>query len=305
MAKGATSGGQSIPANSKTSSGTTTSTPSPEAQALIAQALPGVTSLQNFKLPDYSAIAPFDPLQVQGQDAAVKAALGSQSQIADQTARQLQFLSGDVLYPSSNPALSQTISNATQRSTDQLLNAALPAVRNSAVQAGQFGGSRQGIAEGQAIKGAAQAAGDTAANIASAGYGQGLNAFTQGLQLSPGISQLQLAPALTLSGVGDVKQQLQQALLGQQYNTDITNQLLPFLSSQQLLAAASGLPGGTVSTQGTSNADIKKAVLPHSNPVSSALGGAAQGAALGSMLFPGVGTAVGAGAGALLPFLLG
>ena len=70
----------------------------------------------------------------------------------------------------------------------------------------------------------------------------------------------------------------------------------PFIKSQQLVSAATGLPGGTLYSTGNT---------PTPNPISGALGGAATGASLGAIGGPPgmlAGAAIGAGAGTL-PFL--
>ena len=110
-----------------------------------------------------SAVAPFDPSQTAGQNLALGAASGAQTDLAQAGASAGEFLLGDVLFPDTNPALGRTIEASTQPIIDQLLQQALPRIRSEATSAGQFGGSRQGIAEGLATTGAARAVGDTAA----------------------------------------------------------------------------------------------------------------------------------------------
>jgi hypothetical protein len=169
----------------------------------------------------------------------------------------------------------------------------LPGIR-SEFGGGNYGSSRQGIAEGLAAGRTAQAAGDTASKLAQNEYESNLNATLKAYGLLPTVQGAQTAGALTTSGVGDVQQAHNQALLNQQVGNFNYDQYAPFLQSQDIISLLTGLPGGTTTTTANN---------PSSAGPMQALGGAAAGATLGSALFPGVGTALGAGAGALLPFL--
>jgi hypothetical protein len=204
------------------------------------------------------------------------------------------MLSSNFLNPDTNPAVQGAISAATRPIYQNLTEQALPAIRGEAVTTGNFGGNRQGIAEGLASRGASQAAGDTGSKLAEAAYENNVNAQLKAMGLLPTVQSAQVAPAITTSGVGDVRQNLAQAQLGEQVQNFNWDQMAPFLQSKEIMSLLQGLPGGaTVSTGNT----------PQANPALQALGGAASGAALGSALLPGVGTGIGAAGGALLPFL--
>lgn len=274
---------------------TATTTPSPQAQELMNLALPGVRDFAATVPQRYqgSTVAPFDPFQVAGQGMALNAA-GTQSGLASGGAGAESSLFGDIWNPSHNPNLQGSIDAATRPITQNLTETQLPAIRNEAVQTGNFGGSRQGIAEGIASRGASQAIGDTSAKIAQGEYDTNINAQLKALGLLPTVQGAQTQPATTTSGVGDVRQAMQQALLGQTVGNFNYDQYAPFLQSQDILSLAQGLPGGTTTTTGS---------VSQPNMATSTLGGAAAGASLGTALFPGAGTAVGAGAGALLPWL--
>ncbi len=238
---------------------------SPEQKALIE---PTISIFQDYlqnpaQLPDYSQIAGFDPIQLQAQEQLLEG-VGNQQQTVGGASDALQFLMGDVLRPESNPALQGYIDAATRPITENLLEEVLPGLRGSAVTAGQFGGSRQGIAEGLATGRAARAIGDTAANVANQGYAQGLRALTEGVGLAPTVAQAQTIPGLTTGAVGDVRRSLSQAQLSEQAFRDMYEQLAPFLAAQEVAAIASGLPGGTSTTT---------APGPRTNPLQLALGG--------------------------------
>ncbi len=223
-------------------------------------------------LPDQSYVAPFNPAQTSGQSQVLSAASGPQQHLADSGANASDFLLGASLHPSSNPALQEYMNTAAQPISDQLTHSTLPAIRGSAVTAGQFGGSRQGIAEGLASQGTSRAIASSDANIANAGYAQGLDSFTKALGLLPQTTNLQTVPGLTTSGVGDVQQALQQALLGEQSGRWSYENQFPLVVGQQIAGIASAFPGGTSTTTGTA---------PQSNPINQAIGGAS---ALGGLL---------------------
>lgn len=225
---------------------TTTTQIAPQAQQLLDLAMPQLTNFagQIPQIQSQQKVAGFDPLQLQGQQQVLDQT-GAQGNIVGSAGTGNQFLtSGDVLHPGSNPALQATIDAGVRPIIETLMEQALPTIRGGAVTNGQFGGSRQGIAEGLATGRAAQAVGDTSAKIASAGYGQGLDAMTKGLQLAPSIASAQSLPGLTTSGVGDVRQGLEQAKL----TSNMQSQLLPLMFGKELAGIAAGIPGGSSTT---------------------------------------------------------
>lgn len=224
----------------------------PEQKQLIGQAMPFLQQFaQNPGTPyQGSTVAGFDPSQVQGQNMAIGSALGLQQPTVGSAANANQFLtSGAALSPSSNPALQESIRASTSDVTDQLLRATLPAIRGEAVTTGNFGSSRQGLAEGQAIGDAASQATRRASEIANQGYQSGLDAMVKGVSLAPGTAQAGVIPALTMSGVGAERQGLQQMLLDemlQQYNTERFD---PMMIGQGLLGSMQMIPtAGSTST---------------------------------------------------------
>jgi hypothetical protein len=202
-------------------------------------------------------------------------------------------MSPDALDITKNPGLAGNIEAATRPIEQQLTESTLPAIRDSAEKSGNFGSSRQGIAEGLASGRASQAIGDATSGIVSKAYDTNVNAQLKALGLLPSTVGTQTTGDLTTSNVGDVRQGMSQALLGQDVSNFNYDQLAPYLQSKDIMSLLTGLPGGT--TQTTSSG-------PQKNPLTSALGGAAAGASLGSMFGP-VGTAGGAGLGTLLSFL--
>ena len=124
--------------------------------------------------------------------------------IAASAAQGQQFLaSGDVLSPESNPALQQYIDLANQATTRGFRQGVLPSLRGQAVQVGNVGSSRAGIAEGLASQGLTQQIAQQTAGLASAGYGQGLDAMGRGLALAPQTAGLQTVRGDILTGAGE------------------------------------------------------------------------------------------------------
>jgi hypothetical protein len=269
---------------------------SPEQRQLLNLAMPGVTQFASSVPQRYpgTAIAGFDPSQVAGQEGALGSAPVQTNLGRAGAGTTMDWLQPGALDIRNNPGLQGNIEAATRPITRALTESALPAIRDSAERSGNFGGSRQGIAEGLATGRAGEAIGDTTSKIVSDAYSQNLNAQMKALGLLPQTQGAQTTGDLTTSAVGDTRQALAQALLGEKVGGYNYDQLAPFLQSKEIMSLLSGLPGGTA----TSTASV-----PQKNPLTQALGGAATGASLGSALFPGVGTAVGGGIGALLPFL--
>ena len=274
---------------------TTTQVLSPEQRQLMNLAMPGVTEFAASVPQRYggSTVAGFDPSQTAGQEGALTSA-GTQTDLARSGAGTTAgWLDPNVLDVSNSPLMQRNI-EAAQRPVWQALNEqALPQIRGAADATGNFGSSRQGIAEGLATGRAAQGAFDSAGNILTKAYDTNVNAQLKALGLLPSTIGTQTTGDITTSNVGDVRQGMAQSLINQDVSNFNYDQLAPFLQSKEIMSLLTGLPGGsTVST----------ASVPQKNQLTSALGGAASGASLGSMFGP-IGTGVGAGVGGLLSFL--
>jgi hypothetical protein len=274
---------------------TTTQVLSPEQRQLMNLAMPGVTEFAA-KVPQRyqdSTVAGFDPSQVAGQEGALQSA-GTQKALAGGGAgTTLDWLNPNALDITKQPGLQGNIEAATRPITQALTEQALPAIRDSAERSGNFGSSRQGIAEGLASGRASQAIGDATSGLVSKAYQTNVDAQLKALGLLPSTINTQTTGDLTTSNVGDVRQSMAQALLGEKVGNFNYDQMAPFLQSKEIMSLLTGLPGG--STMSTASG-------PQKNPLTGALGGAAAGASLGSMFGP-PGMAVGAGIGGLLPFL--
>lgn len=254
----------------------------------------------------------FNPLETQGQDAAVSAAQGVIQNLASQAAGTNSFLMNPALLsPDSNPYLSAQGDAVARKATDNLTQNILPALRSGSVVASGFnsgGNTRQGIAEGLAVGNTNRDITDALASLYGGAYQSGLSTLGAAVDRNAGVAAQQLSPAAILSGVGAQRRDLAQA----QSNQDVNNannqaalaaqlqwlqQQLPFLQASQLYGLVGSLPGGT----GVSTAT---GAQPSGNPFTGALGGAATGASIGSLI-PGIGTTVGGGLGGILGLLGG
>ena len=117
-----------------------------------------------------------------------------------------------------NPYLGSYMDAATRPLQQQLDMQTMPGIRASYGDAGQYGSSRQGVAEGVAQGLTNQAIGDTRAQIANQAYGQGLSAQASALgqsldqqskamALYPQLMQAGLTPSNIYSSVGNTQQQ--------------------------------------------------------------------------------------------------
>lgn len=277
---------------------TTTFKPSKQQMELYNLAKPGILEWSATVPERYggSTIAPFDPLQVAGQNLALGAA-GSQAGLSEGAVNANQFLMGDIWNPASNPYLTGAIDAAVRPITQKYQEVVRPNIRDEFAQAGQqFGGSERIGAEARAGADYLSQVGDTSSKLVQDQYGNNLTAMLRALALAPQTQGTTLAPAQTVSGIGDIRQAFAQALLGEDVGNYYYDENAKYLQSKELLALMAGLPGGSV--QSTANNPPQAPLWQRS------LGGAASGASAGSMFGP-FGAVAGGGLGAILPFLSG
>lgn len=149
------------------------------------------------------------------------------------------FLLTQSLDPATNPNLQGYLDMVNNRLNTQYQNQVVPGLRGGAVEAGNVGGSREGIAQGLAAQGLLQAQGDASSQIAQGAYGQGLNAITQGLSQTPGLVNAGLAAPEALTKASGLQASADQA----GYQGELQN-------LQNYLNLVSGNYGGTTTTTG-------------------------------------------------------
>ena len=171
-----------------------------------------------------------------------------------------------------NPYVKDMAAQAAKDAYAQL-NPALAGIRGGAIQSGGYGGGRQGIAEGTAIAGAADAANAAAAGIYSDAYRTGLGHQSQTLGQTGGIINAGFQPYTQLGQSGAEQQAREQRLIEDAKAAHDFQQNLPYNRLDQYSGAISGV-GGLMGNAGSST-----------SPGMSTLGQAGQAAMLGSTLF--------------------
>ena len=101
-------------------------------------------------------------------------------------AQSLNFLTQAAPFAETNPYLQSFMRASAQPLVQQFTEEAMPSIGNAFSQAGLTGSSRQGIAEGIAARGLADAISRSNLALASQGYSQGLDAMMGGLGLGQG-----------------------------------------------------------------------------------------------------------------------
>lgn len=270
-----------------------------------------------------NTVAGMDPLQTQAINAtgqnigATNAAFGQAGQTAAGVAGFTpgSFLSGNIgAYM--NPYI-QNVEQAALGNMNQAFQQGLNTIADRSINAGAFGGSRQGVAEGVAASEMARQYGDLSAQLRAQGFGQASNMMQSDMDRQMAGQQLNLQAAgmqgdLATAGQSAYLQSLQAAMAAGQMNQDQAQALLaqdaarydanrnyPLEQMNIRLAALGGtqVPTSSTTTRPTSG-----------NFLTGALGGALTGASLfgtggalaGAGGITGLGGAgIGAGLGAL------
>jgi hypothetical protein len=276
---------------------TTTPILSPQQTELMNLAMPGIRSFAANVPQRYQGeqVAGFNPTQQTAQDMLTSGAVPAQSDLARSGQSVSDFYTGGNIWdPSVNANLRGAIDAAVRPITENYQQTVMPEIRSSAGAGPNFGGSRQGTAEGIASNAYMRNVGDTASKITQNEYETNVNAQLKALGLLPQTIQAQTAPGATEGAVGDVQQAQDQARINEQVANWNFDQYAPFLQSQELMSLFGALPqGGVTSTANT----------PQASPFMQALGGAGTGAAIGGAVGGPVGAGVGAVGGATLPFI--
>ena len=242
-----------------------------------------------------STVARFDPATVRAQQNIEGTAVPQAQGLVDSLASTSQdILSGKFLDPNQDPTLQGSLDAIARPVNESLTEQFLPNIRSGAVANRSVGGSRQGIAEGIAGRGASNAIADASASLLSTNRLAGMDQITKTLALGPGTANAQAIPASILDAVGRQRQGLEQANI----NENIDRHNFGETEEDRRLANFASIISGNFGSQSTSTGSGTRGP----SQLEGALGGAATGAAVGSA-FPGYGTAIGAGVGAIFGFL--
>lgn len=245
-------------------------------------------------------VVPYSSDTLTGQNLARTSANTIAGDINPSLVNATQFGLSDVMDVNSNPYLQSAISAAvrpiTQSYTDP--NGVMSNIRaESMFNGGQGKSSRQGLAEGVAAGRYAQAIGDTAARMASDGYGQGLETMSRTMGLLPQVTGTLNQPSQLYDAVGSQNEGLAQAqenYFADSRNWDLNASWMPLQNWANIVYGGSGPTSATSTTSGGGS---------QRNPLLGAAGGALTGYQLGTMGGATFGPA-GAAAGAILGALL-
>ena len=144
-----------------------------------------------------------------------------------------------------NPFLPAAQKSITDQVTNNLKQNILPGIRSGAQAVGGFGGSRQGIAEGNAIGQTNQALGNSLANMGLQSYGMDQNFYTA--QRGQDLQQTQLGANMFGQGMWGLGQQGQGMFNAgqQQFNAGA----MPYQTNSGMLSPFTGLGGSQQNTQ--------------------------------------------------------
>lgn len=280
------------PKNVTTTSTNETKLPA-EVSRIISASTPYVLdAAKNYKPYSNDRVANLTPDQVAANKAleiAAQQSKGMNQQAVGAYGQGLSLLTN----PFQNPAYDAALQAAIHPIQDQFTQTVLPNIRTSSVSSGQYGGSRQDLANNIASQGFLRQVGDTSGQLSYDTYNRGLTAGLQTLALGPQIGQQLQQPGQMLATAGGVQQNQAQAETNAKMDAYNEKMLGPYQLALQSLSAAAGIPGG--SSTNTTNAPGQQGP----GIASKLIGGAASGAALGSLL-PAVGGPWGAAAGAVL-----
>lgn len=209
-------------------------------------------SLANQPAPQYyggDLTAGFTGEQQQGRQMAADFATGGAQDIYGQASGAW----GDALTadPTQNPYFQSAVSAATRPVMQNLTENILPSIGAGAQQAGQVGSSRQGIAEGLAMRGAVDKMGDITSQMGNQAYMQGLDTRMGALGMAPQMQNLGFGGANALRQIGAEEQALRQADIGRQIERDMYNQQAPWQQLQQYGSLVGG-PTALGSSSGSS-----------------------------------------------------
>ena len=164
-----------------------------------------------------------------------------------------QGTSSNMLDVANNPYVNNMAQSAADRAMGGVYDS-LSNIGHSAIASGGYGGGRQGIAEGQAIAGAADSANQAAAQIYSDAYGQGLGQQRATLGMTGGLMSAGFSPYGALGTSGGQQQAREQALINDAMSKQQFEQNLPYDKLAKFQAGITGfspLVGNAGQTIGT------------------------------------------------------
>lgn len=245
--------------------GSTTSTStninySPEEAAARARVMNEAQTIYNNTAPSmagsaYPGAKPvgFSPETQVAQNLAVQNAAAAQDQV-NNINQGVNYGLTTAMDVNNNQYLQQAMQAAVRQNNQNFSDAGgtLSQIRTQAGDAGQYGGSRQGIAEGLAASRLAQTNSDVTAKMASDAYDKGQDTFIKTLMFAPQAMEAGMTPVNWLSGVGAQKENLSSELENYNANARTWGLNAPWAPLQNYANIVFG--GATPSTSSISSA---------------------------------------------------
>lgn len=194
--------------------------------------------------------------------------------------------SGALVSPDSNPFLQEVINAAIRPAREQLTEQVLPSIGQSFQSSGAFGGSRQGVVEGQAIGDYLNQVTDISAQLYNDNYVRELDRMFSSPQLMSQALNIGMAESQAYNQLGMQEAALDQRVLDNLLAQYEINQVAPF--------AGLGEASSILSAGGFSSSEASGPSRTGQNALTGAAGGAAIGSAFGPW-----GTGIGAVLGGL------
>lgn len=231
----------------------TVSTSAPPAfqQPYIDTLLSKAKSLYESPGPNFfpgSTVAPFAPAELEGQRA-----------LQSQAGQMYNFFNTDVLPGmktamgavdvGNNPYLADAAEAMVRPVFQQLTEEALPALRSTAVQTGNLGGTKSDLAGAQATERTSRAALDATRQLYAQAYGQGLSSLGSTLANVPNISSAAYTPGSVLGAVGGQERAMEQSKIDEAIARYAFEQNIPYQKLAEFANLISGQYGGTGESQ--------------------------------------------------------
>ena len=229
-------------ASSGGGSQTTTTTPWSEQQPYLQDLFQRAQQYsQGPAFPDFQTYAGFTEPQIQAQQGLLGYAGGGLQNLIGQTQ---QGLAGMLSATPNMDVWGPAMQEAARIPTRTYQETILPSIRSGAQAAGQYGSSRQGIAEGIAGRGLTEALASQQTGLAQMAASEALNQRMAGMGMAGQIANLGMSPYNIMGQVGGQQQAMEQ----QGINQALQQFYAPLQQLQNYQGLVTGNYGGTQTT---------------------------------------------------------
>ena len=173
-----------------------------------------------------------------------------------------------------NPLINQQIQSAVRPVTQQYEEQVMPSIQRNAIGIGNYGGSRQGVAEGLASRGYMDTVGDISTGIYSNAFNKGLDQQARMMALGPQVFNMGMMPGQLMGQVGAENQFMNQKAIDEAMARHQFNQNEP---TQRLTDYWNTLWGAGGGTQTMPNPNAQ-------SPLAGMIGGGLTGASAAGLM---------------------